>query len=333
MNKAKVICIGEALVDRLGPPGGTIDIDQSFEDCLGGAPANLACGLAKLGLKVEFIGCLGNDSTGKKFKELFLSRGVNITGLQVNDKVPTRIVLVKRDLSGERSFAGFFGDKGKGFSDQYLHFKELESICSDLLDDTSWLLLGTLLLASKISKETILRLIKNAKYKGIKVAIDLNWRPIFWDESLSPDSLPSKEIIVFIRSFLKNASLIKLAKEEALYFFDSEDPYEISHFYSHKPDVVITDGAQPIQWYLDGFKGLTKVLVPPKVIDTTGAGDSFLAGLVFQMCSKKTESKDHLSYQKIVRFGAACGALTCTGAGAIEPQPTVAEVEKFLLSI
>ena len=51
------------------------------------------------------------------------------------------------------------------------------------------------------------------------------------------------------------------------------------------------------------------------------------------MCSKKTESKDHLSYQKIVRFGAACGALTCTGAGAIEPQPTVAEVEKFLLSI
>ena len=54
----EVICFGEALVDRLGPLGGDPLVDSPVEDCLGGAPANVACGLAKLGTKVAFLGCL-----------------------------------------------------------------------------------------------------------------------------------------------------------------------------------------------------------------------------------------------------------------------------------
>ena len=77
MNTTDIICLGEALVDRLGPIGETNDFDNNFYDCLGGAPANVACGLARLGINVGFIGCLGNDSIGAKLKNLFDSRGVN----------------------------------------------------------------------------------------------------------------------------------------------------------------------------------------------------------------------------------------------------------------
>ena len=75
---------------------------------------------------------------------------------------------------------------------------------------------------------------------------------------------------------------------------------------------------------------MSEVLAPLQVVDTTGAGDSFLAGLVSQMSFNKSKSKNYSRYKEIVRFGAACGALTCAGAGAIEPQPTLREVETFL---
>ena len=60
-NQPEVICIGEALLDRLGPPGGDPLLDTPVDDCLGGAPANVACGLAQLGAKSAFVGRLGHD--------------------------------------------------------------------------------------------------------------------------------------------------------------------------------------------------------------------------------------------------------------------------------
>ena len=75
-SDASVICLGEALVDRLGPPGGDPAVDQPVDDRLGGAPANVACGLARLGTPVAFAGRLGHDAIGAAFSRLFDERGV-----------------------------------------------------------------------------------------------------------------------------------------------------------------------------------------------------------------------------------------------------------------
>ena len=85
MHNPKVICIGEALVDRLGTPDGNPAMDKDFDDLLGGAPANVACGLSKLGVDVAFLGSLGNHSIGKEFCDLFTSLGINISGIQLNN--------------------------------------------------------------------------------------------------------------------------------------------------------------------------------------------------------------------------------------------------------
>ena len=105
----EVICIGEALLDRLGPLGGDPLSDDSVEDCLGGAPANVACGLAKLGTQVAFGGRVGKDPIGRQFQVLFKNHGVHLQGLQLDPVRPSRVVLVNRDLSGERTFQGFLG--------------------------------------------------------------------------------------------------------------------------------------------------------------------------------------------------------------------------------
>jgi fructokinase len=124
-----------------------------------------------------------------------------------------------------------------------------------------------------------------------------------------------------IRPLLEQAALIKLAREEALWFFAGDDPRVISSGLPQRPDVVVTDGAAPVRWCIGGTSGTQPALSPPKVVDTTGAGDAFTAGLLHCWLAPVAER---------LRFAAACGALVCAGAGAIDPQPTEAQVEAFL---
>ena len=122
-------------------------MDKDFDDFLGGAPANVACGLSKLGVDAAFLGSLGNDSIGKEFCDLFTSLGINISGIQLNNEFPTRIVLVHRDIKGERSFGGFVGGECQDFADQNLDLDDLKKTLPLVLHQSSWLLLGTIPMA------------------------------------------------------------------------------------------------------------------------------------------------------------------------------------------
>ncbi len=79
----QVICLGEALIDRLGPLGEDPSsvIGELCDDRLGGAPANVACALMRLGTRSAFVGRLGTDKIGKSFESLFSTRGVDISSL------------------------------------------------------------------------------------------------------------------------------------------------------------------------------------------------------------------------------------------------------------
>ena len=99
MKKKKVICIGEALIDRIRNKS-----NQGFKDFLGGAPANVACALRKLKIDSTFIGSLGIDDYGKKFITQFDQLGVNLDFLQLDNDSSTRVVNVDRDQFGDRFF-------------------------------------------------------------------------------------------------------------------------------------------------------------------------------------------------------------------------------------
>ena len=308
-----VVCLGEALIDRLGPPGGDPAVDRPVDDRLGGAPANVACGLARLGTSVAFAGRLGQDAIGEAFVSLFAERGVDTTLLQRDAERPTRIVLVRRSLEGERQFQGFDGDQGVGFADQALD--------SDALPQSRWLLIGSLPLAVPMSASALLSVVRQARSQGTAIALDVNWRPTFWDVTADPEAGPSAAAKTAIQPLLQQAALIKLAREEALWFFNTDDPGAIQQALPQRPDVVVTDGAEPVRWQLGADSGQQVAFQPPVVVDTTGAGDAFTAGLLHCWSAAPQER---------IRFAAACGALVCGGAGGIDPQPTQAQVEAFL---
>jgi len=325
----QVICLGEALVDRLGPLGGdpATAPAQQCDDRLGGAPANVACALARLGTPAALAGRLGSDAIGEALRQLLLGRGVDQSALQSDPTRPSRIVLVRRDARGDRNFGGFTGDRGEGFADQALDAAALEGALSPLLREARWLQVGTIPLATPASAAALTAAMKLAAQAQVAVALDVNWRSTFWDPAAAPDSGPTAEAVAVMRPLLEQAALIKLAAEEARWLFGSIDPVAIRAALPQQPSVVVTDGSAQVAWCFGSSSGVMPAY-PVAVVDSTGAGDAFLAGLLHQLC-QQPKLLDGGSAEA-VRFASACGALVCGGAGAIDPQPTQDQVEVFL---
>ena len=327
MKKTKVVCIGEALIDRIKNKS-----NQEFTDFFGGAPANVACALRKLQIDSAFIGCIGNDEFGKKFIEQFKELEVNINFLQLDNKLPTRIVKVERDNSGDRYFSGFDTCMNTVFADEAFDRnkikKDIQSL-EKLFIKTKYVVCGTNILSSSISSDTIRFLLNMAKKFDVKIIIDLNWREVFWDFATSSLETCKKERVDLIRNFLQYAHILKLAKEEAILFFENQNPLRISETMLNRPDVIITDGANPILWFINGVQGITEVINSPQIIDTTGAGDAFLAGLISQFLLLNYPSNE-TGIKNCVKFASVCGLLTCFGEGAIEQQPDYSKVNEFL---
>jgi len=226
MKKKKVICIGEALIDRIRNKS-----NQGFTDFLGGAPANVVCALRKLKIDSTFIGSLGNDDNGKKFIKHFNELEVNLDFLQLDNDSSTRVVNVDRDQFGDRFFSGFEESSHSCFADEVLSKKLIQKKISNLEEsflETKYLVTGTILLSSPISAETIFFILEQAKKFEVKIVIDLNWREVFWDQSSFSSEITKAARVNLIKKFLNHANVLKLAKEEATLFFEDENPLLIS---------------------------------------------------------------------------------------------------------
>ncbi len=328
MISSKVICIGEALIDQI-----ITSPDGDCKNYLGGAPANVACALRKLEIDTEFIGCLGDDEFGKEFINLFQELKVNTHSIQIDKKYPTRIIKVCIDKNGDRSFAGFVNAQ-KFFADEMLDIKVFESdkiSLQNLFKEAKYLITGTNLLASDKSCEALMLLVEYASKYGVSIVIDANWREIFWNYSNKSSPLQRIDHVLKIKKFFLNGDILKLSNEEAILFFENDNPLLISQSLPKKPDVIITNGDKPISWLINGIKGTTQILKSSKIVDTTGAGDSFLAGLISRFLFRK-EDADKKCLNNHLQFASTCGLISCLGQGAIEPQPNIEKVQDFLKS-
>ena len=324
MSELQVICIGEALIDKIINKS-----DSNFKNYLGGAPANVVCALRKLNIPAVFIGCLGDDAFGKEFIKLFQKLNINIDFLQIAKESPTRIVEVMRDEFGDRSFSGFDFTKSHAFADEMLDKLLIIDNIKNLkkqLSNTKYIVTGTNLLAFPKSAESLKFILDFSKQFRIKVFIDVNWRKIFWDYSNLNIEMRLKKI----KDFLHHADILKLASEEAFLFFETNNPTEISKELTNQPDVIITNGADSINWFINGIQGSNEVVKHTfEIIDTTGAGDAFLAGLISRYYFA-SNLDDRSTIKENIKFASVCGLLTCFGEGAIEQQPEDKLIYKFL---
>ncbi|HAG80146.1 MAG TPA: carbohydrate kinase [Cyanobacteria bacterium UBA12227] len=320
MTSPRVLCLGEVLFDCLADQlGRSLEQVESWTPYPGGAPANVACALVKLGTPAGFIGCVGEDEPGNQLIEVLQNVGVDSTGIQRHSTAPTRQVYVVRSETGDREFAGFGDLDTSQFADAFLQGSNLPE---SLFANAEFLVLGTLELAYPQTRKAITRALQLADQHHVKVLVDINWRPMFW-----PDPSAAKPLI---EELLKHIDFLKIAKEEAELFFDTSNAGVIKHRLDLLEGVLVTDGDQDCSYCLGDQEG-TFPAFSVNVQDTTGAGDAFVAGFVHQLCEYGLKCiATPEAARNVVKYACAVGALTTLKPGAIAAQPTASEVDAFL---
>lgn len=320
MAHPQVLCLGEILFDCLANQlGRSLEQVESWTSYPGGAPANVACALNKLGTPTGFIGCVGQDEFGDTLVQLLQTIGVDVQGVQRHPTAPTRQVYVLRSESGDRMFSGFGDLDTTEFADTHLQANQLPV---ELFEAADFLVLGTLELAYPESRAAIERALQLAEQHYVKTLVDVNWRPMFWPD---PEIAPA-----MIQNLLKRVDFLKLADEEAEWLFGTTDPGAIAHRLGNTESVLVTAGRKGCTYYLGGHEGHLNAFEVESE-DTTGAGDSFVAGFLHQIAQNGLQSlSDPEMAKKVILYASAVGALTTTRPGAIAAQPTPAEVEAFL---
>lgn len=326
-----LVTIGEALydclADELGKPKEEV---SSWTPYPGGAPANVATAASRLGDHTAFISAIGEDDLGDNFMALLRERNVNVEYVQ-RVRQPTRKVLVTRTLQGDREFAGF--DRStESYADCFI---DETQIPSDLISNASACVSGTLGLAYAETRKSIEKVTNLAKDSPCTLIIDLNWRPVFWNDVDRAHKI--------ISEFVHLADLLKITDEEAEWLLGIpaqtalNNPQGVLSHFPNAKGVLISAGEYGSSYaFRSGEKidvsGTVPVL-PVKIADTTGAGDAYLAGFIhFMLASGGIDSLRHdpETIHKAVQFATACGAATCTKPGAIDAQPNLQDIETLL---
>ncbi len=316
----RVLCLGEVLLDLLAyDSDGSAETGRSWIAYAGGAPANVASALVKLGTPAGFVGCVGQDDIGDALVDLLQEIGVDVTGIQRHPTAPTRQVYVVRSETGDRSFAGFENGASADFADAYL---QAEQLLPELFATAEFLVLGTLELAYETSRDAIAKSLDLSEQADLKCVLDVNWRPMFWPNPETAQPL--------IFELLERIDFLKLSAAEATWLFNTENARTIVQRFGNLQGAVVTAGERGCAYCIAGHEGRLPAF-PVAVEDTTGAGDGFLAGFVHHLCQQGLPSlTDPEKTREMVRYATAVGSLTTTRPGAIAAQPTAAEIAAFL---
>jgi len=291
---------------------------RSFVQAPGGAPANVAVGLARWGLGAGFVGCVGDDAFGRHLRAVLAGEGVDTRGLRLHPDARTTLAFVATRSDGRKDIL-FYRNPG---ADALLTPADLDMA---LLAEARLFHFCSVSLSREPMRSTTWAAARAAKAAGAAISFDPNWRAPLWDGST--------EARAQIAAGVALADILKVADEELeLVAGTDEVDLAVDRLLAAGPRlVVLTFGA-------DGALAATaeqRVRVPGfsvKAIDTLGAGDAFVAGLLSYLLGRPRldGQLDAAELTAMLRRANAAGALATTKLGVIPALPTPSRVQSFL---
>ena len=314
----KVIAIGEALIDFIPhEKGRALNDVENFLRVPGGAPLNVAAAVAKLGGKSQMLTKLGQDGFGDAILNEVKPLGVDVSRISRTNEANTALAFVSLREDGERDFS-FYRNPS---ADMLL---SAEEICVEDFNEKDILHFCSVSLIDAPIKEAHRRAIEIAKEKGCLISFDPNVRLPLWK---NPEDCRKA-----ILEFLPLSNIVKISDEELEFITGIKDEKEALDFLLTGDVKVIiytkgTNGAEFITKERVIFSPSFKVSAQ----DTTGAGDSFIGSLLYQVAEGEysLEQLVDLSEEKvqeILTFSNATAALTVCKKSAIGALPLKEEV-------
>ncbi len=305
---SKIWVLGDAVVDLI-PDG-----ENHYLRCAGGAPANVAVGVSRLGVEAGFIGRVGNDPLGKFMQQTLQAEKVSTEQMILDPQQRTSTVIVGLD-QGERSFTFMVNPS----ADQFLEVNDLPNF-----QQGEWLHCCSIALINDPSRSTTIEAIRRVKQAGGFVSFDPNLRESLWS------SLDEMKKVV--NSVVAMADVLKFSEEELTLLTNTTSLEEatkaVTSLYPEKL-IIITLGKDGAIYHLNGKSQVVagKALKP---VDTTGAGDAFVSGLLAGLSQVSNWKESDAVLVEVIRKANASGALATTAKVAMSALPNKAELEAFL---
>ena len=307
----RIVCVGETLIDFISQTA-VADVAQSefYRRAAGGAVSNVAVGIARLGGAAAFVGAIGRDAFGKFLLQTLAHENVNVDATRLVD-AHTTLAFVAHGAHGERDFE-FVRNPG---ADSLLKSADLDS---SLIARARVVHFGGVLLSCEPGASASLQAASIGRTSGALVTFDPNVRPSLF---ASPD-----EMRTVLRSACAQAHVVKCSADD-LKSMEMAPPDLLA---GETQAAIVTDGPRECIWLTKD--GATGKHAPPhaKSIDTTGAGDAFMAALLVRLIDEHDLKLSPRAIEDAVRYASAAGALAVTKEGAIPSLPHAKDIEAML---
>jgi fructokinase len=306
---AEVACLGELVIDMV--PALEADGRRTYEPKAGGAPGNVAVGLARLGRRAAMLAKVGDEAFGAMLAAVLGREGVDTSGIVRSGAHRTSLAFVVLGDRGERDFV-FYRDNA---ADMFLRREEL---AEDIVRNAQVLHVNTVMLLGPVSAETQGSAIEIARGAGRIVSADLNVRRSLWADA--------GRMVDIGRDLVRRAAVVKMTEDELRDIATGASIADCVRRVWH-PDLricAVTRGAAGAELFTDAhhahFPGFSV-----DAVDTTGAGDAFAACLLADLIGSGFDLSPAQA-DEVLRRACAAGALSTTRKGGMEAMPTPAAI-------
>ncbi|OVA15481.1 Carbohydrate kinase PfkB [Macleaya cordata] len=286
-----IVSFGEMLIDFVPDVAGvSLAESTGFLKAPGGAPANVACAITKLGGSSAFIGKFGDDEFGHMLADILKKNRVNSEGVCFDQDARTALAFVTLKKNGEREFM-FYRNPS---ADMLLKESELNM---GLIKQAKIFHYGSISLISEPCRSAHMAAMKAAKEAGVLLSYD----PNVCDDEVA---------------FLTQG--------------DPEDEKNVmSLWYKGLKLLIVTDGEKGCRYFTKSFRGSVKGF-SVNTVDTTGAGDAFVGSLLCSITKDTSLYQDEMKLKEALTFANACGAICTTQKGAIPALPDTAAAQQLI---
>jgi len=305
-----VVTLGEAMIQMTPTQSGLLRHARQFERYVGGAEANVAIGLVRLGHEAGWMSRVGADEFGACVQSTIRGEGVDVSQVVEDSEAPTGVYFKERRRS-DMTRVYYYRDHSAA---SRMTPADLEA---EYIAQAEYLhLTGITPALSETCRETVWEALRIAEAKEVAVSLDPNVRRKLWSEEAARTELC--DMMPYVHTVLTG-------KGEATLLTDENEPAAAARALREMgpKQVVVRLGEEGALAVSDDGRLERRASIDVEVVDVVGAGDAFTAGYLAGQLRGRTVGQS-------LRLGNVAGGLATTVAGDSEGIPTWAEVQRFL---